>query len=182
MFLLNSPSHHLSAAAARSKSKSYYKPQRTFSRSYGTILPSSFTRVLPSALVSSTRPPVSVWGTDCICLELRGFSWKSGYGYFLTVVNSSRLSDYRKKSFNPPYYLLPFTSTTIGWLTLPPPSPHRNISKYGNINPFPFDYDFHPRLRFRLTLPRLTLDRKPWSSGERAFNSFYRYLRQHSHL
>src|SRR6185503_18453450 len=31
-----------------------------FSRSYGTILPSSLTRVLPIALVFSTCPPVSV--------------------------------------------------------------------------------------------------------------------------
>ena len=35
----------------------------TFSRSYGVNLPSSFTRVLSSALVFSTCPPVSVCGT-----------------------------------------------------------------------------------------------------------------------
>jgi hypothetical protein len=35
-------------------------PGRPFSRSYGTILPSSLTRVLPIALVFSTCPPVSV--------------------------------------------------------------------------------------------------------------------------
>ena len=34
-----------------------------FSRSYGGILPSSFNIVLSSALVYSTCPPVSVWGT-----------------------------------------------------------------------------------------------------------------------
>ena len=34
-----------------------------FSRSYGGILPSSFNTVLSSALVFSTSPPVSVWGT-----------------------------------------------------------------------------------------------------------------------
>ena len=34
-----------------------------FSRSYGGILPSSFNTVLSSALVCSTCPPVSVWGT-----------------------------------------------------------------------------------------------------------------------
>ena len=33
------------------------------SRSYGCILPSSFNIVLSSALVYSTCPPVSVWGT-----------------------------------------------------------------------------------------------------------------------
>jgi len=34
-----------------------------FSRSYGGILPSSFNTILPSALVCSTSPPVSVSGT-----------------------------------------------------------------------------------------------------------------------
>ena len=45
-------------------------------------MPSSFTRVLSSALVFSTRPPVSVWGTVASCLKLRGFSWKRGISYF----------------------------------------------------------------------------------------------------
>ena len=35
----------------------------SFSRTYGGILPSSFNIVLSSALVCSTCPPVSVWGT-----------------------------------------------------------------------------------------------------------------------
>ena len=39
------------------------------SRSYGGILPSSFNIVLSSALVYSTCPPVSVWGT-VLMLEL----------------------------------------------------------------------------------------------------------------
>ena len=38
----------------------------SFSRSYGGILPSSLTIVLPIALVFSTRPPVSVWGTGAV--------------------------------------------------------------------------------------------------------------------
>ena len=46
---------------------------RTFSRSYGTILPSSFTRVLSSALVFSTCPPVSVCGTVLYKLWLAAF-------------------------------------------------------------------------------------------------------------
>jgi hypothetical protein len=44
----------------RSLVKSLTLPGRPFSRSYGAILPSSLTRVLPIALVSSTYPPVSV--------------------------------------------------------------------------------------------------------------------------
>ena len=38
----------------------------SFSRSYGCNLPSSLTIVLPIALVFSTRPPVSVWGTGAV--------------------------------------------------------------------------------------------------------------------
>jgi hypothetical protein len=56
---------------------------RTFSRSYGANLPSSFTRVLSSALEFSSCPPVSVCGTVNHGLKLRGFSWKqsiSGLG------------------------------------------------------------------------------------------------------
>ena len=39
------------------------KQRSPLSRSYGGILPSSFNIVLSSALVFSTCPPVSVWGT-----------------------------------------------------------------------------------------------------------------------
>ena len=54
MFLLNSCLGLFSAAT------SLWHP---FSRSYGVILPSSLTMLLPSALGSSPHPPVSVWGT-----------------------------------------------------------------------------------------------------------------------
>ena len=54
MFLLNSCLGHFSAAASL---------QHPFSRSYGVILPSSLTTLLPPALGSSPHPPVSVYGT-----------------------------------------------------------------------------------------------------------------------
>ena len=50
-----------------------------FSRSYGADLPSSLTVSLPSALVYSTRPRVSVYGTVVLMLEFSGFSWKLDY-------------------------------------------------------------------------------------------------------
>src|SRR5690606_2218089 len=50
-----------------------HQQERTFSRSYGTILPSSFTQVLSSALVFSTRSPVSVYSTVNCYLCLEGF-------------------------------------------------------------------------------------------------------------
>ena len=92
VFLINSCSHLVTATDRSLESKSHHHSQRTFSRSYGTILPSSFTRVLSSALVFSTRPPVSVWSTIPYNLKLRGFSWKYGIIYFTTVVARHRLS------------------------------------------------------------------------------------------
>ncbi len=58
MFLVNSRYPLVCAAPS-------WLPKRRhpFFRSYGVILPSSFNAVLSSALVCSTSPPVSVWGT-----------------------------------------------------------------------------------------------------------------------
>jgi hypothetical protein len=53
-------------------------PRHPFSRSYGVILPSSLTRVLPRALEFSSHPPVSVCGTGT-------FAWLEA---FLGSVNS----------------------------------------------------------------------------------------------
>ena len=50
-----------------------------FSRSYGVNLPSSLTMNLPSALVYSTRPRVSVYGTAHQWVKLSGFSRESDY-------------------------------------------------------------------------------------------------------
>ena len=57
MFLLNSCLGQFSAARSRG---------HPFSRSYGVILPSSLTMLLPSALGSSPHPPVSVYGTGTL--------------------------------------------------------------------------------------------------------------------
>ena len=82
VFLLNSPSHLFAAAGPCSGRAVLHTGQHTFSLSYGIILPSSFTRVLSSALVCSTRPPVSVSGTAAINLKLRSFSRKHGINVF----------------------------------------------------------------------------------------------------
>src|SRR5699024_12856117 len=58
-----------------------------FSRSYGVILPSSLTRVLPLTLVYSTCLPVSVCGTGTIDLA-RGFSLQYGIRNFATLFHS----------------------------------------------------------------------------------------------
>ena len=73
MFLINSRGHPLSAALTSSARKALHQQGRTFFQSYGAILPSSFTRVISRALVFSTCLPVSVCGTDLVCLTLETF-------------------------------------------------------------------------------------------------------------
>ena len=54
-----------------------------FSRSYGVILPSSLTKVLPLVLGFSPHLPVSVCGTGSFNLD-SGFSWQCGVNCFST--------------------------------------------------------------------------------------------------
>ena len=70
MFLVNSR-HPLLCAP----SEWLPKPRALFSRSYEGNLPSSFNTVLSSALVCSTSPPVSVWGTVYTLVLFPGSAW-----------------------------------------------------------------------------------------------------------
>ena len=60
VFLINSRLDLFTVTGRGSKSVSYHPNRHPFSRSYGAILPSSLTIVLPIALVCSTHLPVSV--------------------------------------------------------------------------------------------------------------------------
>jgi len=64
--------------SSASRVKRYTYRGHSLSRSYGVNLPSSFSRVLSSALEFSSHPPVLVCGTVFIQLKLSGFSWKHG--------------------------------------------------------------------------------------------------------
>ncbi len=87
VFLLNSRLGLFTAAPA-----GLHPQEHPFSRSYGVILPSSLTRVLPSTLGFSPRLPVSVCGTGTSHLA-RGFSWQCRIGNFGTLFPSpSQLS------------------------------------------------------------------------------------------
>ena len=66
MFLVNSRYPLVCATPSRSGRMSFTLMGSSFFRSYGGNLPSSLTIVLPIALVFSTRPPVSVWGTGTV--------------------------------------------------------------------------------------------------------------------
>ena len=81
---------------------------------------------------------------------------------------------------NSPYTLEPGIPSP-GWPTLlRPPFAQTPTWWYRNINLFPIDYAFRPRLRDRLTLRGLPLLRKPWAYGDKVFHLVYRYSCQHT--
>jgi hypothetical protein len=160
----------------------------SFSRSYGGILPSSLTTVLPIALVFSTCPPVSVWGTGTVQLA-RGFSWQHGISDFALNGSASRLRIYEGRICLD-LSLRAYPRTTIAWAHLPScvPSlltafqwvgsfPEGNSPLatgtwtwartrwYRNINRLCIDYASRPRLSSRLTLGGLAFPRNPWAFG-----------------
>ena len=83
MFLLNSCLGQFSAASSH---------WHSFSRSYGVILPSSLTMLLPSALGFSPHPPVSVYGTGTV-QTIAAFlgSWLTHFPTFVRYASRLRI-------------------------------------------------------------------------------------------
>ena len=149
MFLLNSCLGQFSAA---------WFPRHPFSRSYGVILPSSLTMLLPSALGFSPHPPVSVYGTGTYN------SIAAFLGTWLTRFVTSFHSTSRLRIIwriclpNSSYACprIPFQGSTFHM------RPHiSDITQYRNLNLLSIDYVFRPRLRPRLTQSRSALLWKP---------------------
>ena len=121
------------------------------------------------------------------CDSLRGFSWKHGINHFPRSENRSR---HRISALNgaadlptAPAYVLKPGFPTPGWPTLlRPPFAQTSHCWCRNINRLSIAYAFRPRLRYRLTLRRLPLPRKPWIYGERVSHPFYRYSCLHAHF
>ncbi len=146
VFLINSRHRHFSASLLRGS---------LFSRSYETNLPSSLTVIHSSASVYSTRPPVSVSGTD----RLSRFSWKRFYTFALPEGSATRTIPSVRKYHVSPSLLM--------------------ISRFRNINLISIGCPYRVHLRIRLNLIRLTLIRNPWSFGEEVFHFLNRYLCLH---
>ena len=153
MFLLNSCLSLFSAATSR------WHP---FSRSYGVILPSSLTILLPPALGFSPHPPVSVYGTGTVrtiaaflgaCPSLSPTSVRSSFGaafrirFFLRAWISalSRFSIPGRES-----YVCPHSS--VVW-------------QGSNLQLLSIGYGFRPHLRPRLSQGRSALPWNPWIFG-----------------
>ncbi len=181
MFLVNSRLDLFAAAARGSGSVSHHPRRHPFSRSYGVILPSSLTMVLPIALVFSTHPPVSVCGTGPGRLP-RGFSREHGLTRFALAASSGASGTWHPRFArcrptrhhgdvqNPAE--LPFS---VAPSVVAPPRGCRNVD-------LPcVGYAFRPRLSPRLTLGGLALPRKPWVHGGGVSSRRSRYSCQHPH-
>ena len=173
VFLVNSCLDHFSAPPSL---------EDPFSRSYGVSLPNSLTVSLPSALVYSTRPRVSVYGTGHRALKLSGFSRQHGYLHCRIAPEGA-----------------PYCRASAQWVDLPahvnafalqPPipsgggsvtsaSPRRTHNEWRNVDRLAIAFCVRIMLRTRLTRGRLASPRKPWPYGGRASNPPYRYLYLH---
>ena len=80
-----------------------------FFRRYGVNLPSSLTVNLPSALVYSTRPRVSVYGTVFITLLFSGFSRQSDYRHYRIVPKNAPYYRVSARKTDLPVFLYTYT-------------------------------------------------------------------------
>ena len=152
MFLLNSRLGLFTAAKF---------PWHPFSRSYGVILPSSLTSVLPIVLGFSPRLPVSVCGTG---------AFHSPAVFLASVKSSASLLVFAPhQAPELPGVLHYLTPSTLAPALPSTGSDYPSVSllrlfMYGGIGFFtdrPSPTTLRPRLRSRLTLGGRTFPRKP---------------------
>ena len=145
---------------------------------------SSLTTVLTSALVCSTRPPESVCGTVTSLARLEDFLGSMGSMTSRDLTESLDIASRRSETVDLPavsaYRFVP-GHPTPGWPTLLRHPITQTLHWWcRNINLLSIAYAFRPRLRYRLTLGRLPLPRKPWTHGERVSHPLYRYSCLHN--
>ena len=143
MFLLNSRLTRFSAAHLRG---------HPLSRSYGVILPSSFSVNHSSTLGCSPRLPVSDYGTVNNCPGPRSFSWQHASIALCGTLRSLRHRHSTIPVDFPAGKRLPGLQRIIhppaGGLA--PASLLELVTAncwYGNVDPFPIVYASRPRLR-----------------------------------
>ena len=135
-----------------------------FSRSYGVILPSSLTMLLPPALGFSPHPPVSVYGTGTV--QTIAAFLDAQLTDFITKLHSASRLPIAARFFQCGWYLactgIPFPASALCTC------PHSSvIPQYRNLHLLSIGYDSRPRLRPRLTQSRSALLWKPWIFGHK---------------
>jgi hypothetical protein len=135
-------------------------------------LPSSLTRVLPFACVSSTRLPVSVCGTGTGRSSLRSFSRQWDSATCGPEAPPSRL--HLRGGFAYPVLGYPaWHRHPLRRLAYPPASLLRSRPVVRDYSPVVHHLRFPASAKARLTRRGLTLRRKPWTFGEHGSHMFF---------
>ena len=121
--------------------------QHPFFRSYGVILPSSLTMLLPFVLGSSPHLPVSVCGT--------GIYIKDAHTFLASVLLDNSLLLFSLYLSIRVFPLPRSSSSTVSYMLF------KNIHGAGILYLLSIGYAFRPHLRSRLTLGGRTFPRKP---------------------
>jgi hypothetical protein len=119
--------------------------------------------------------PPSSEGTEAIC-RVPSASFSQAPWYLQPV----HLCRFRVRSIWGGYFLEPLHRLINPIRSNDTRNPS-HIPRLRTIHLIPIDYALRPRLRSRLTRSGLTLLRNPWTFGEGASHSLYRYSCQHSH-
>ncbi len=140
-----------------------HKSWHPFSRSYGVILPSSLTRVIPLVLWFSHRLPVSVCGTGTWYYLAAFLASVNSWTSLLIFTPHHHLGCTQTvlHSFDPSWFRRTYPSARIHY---PPVSLHWLLIVfwwYWNIYQLAIAYAFRPQLRSRLTLGGQAFPRKP---------------------
>ncbi len=132
MFLVNSRPRHCSATLLGFESESLHLGGRPFSRSYGTILPSSLTRVLSSAL-EHLLPPTRVG----LRYGLRALNLEAFLGSLGSVTSALRhgLASRPSPADLPTGCAYTLALASNSQLTYPSASPHRTLAQVREYSP-----------------------------------------------
>jgi len=152
------------------------------SRSYRVNLPNSLATTHPSALVCSTRPRVSVWGTDAHRMRLSGFSRRHGYPRCLAGPGPLEYCQVRLGRWIclPPSRPTPFNLLFRQQAEVSLPRPRiAPMASVGMLTDSSICVAFRLIIRIRLTPGRLASPGNPWSCGEGGSHPLYRYLCLH---
>ena len=159
-----------------------HRSEDPLSRSYGVSLPSSLTTSHPSASVCSTRPRVSVWGTDATAVVLSGFSRRHGYP---RCRSEPELIAYCQVRLGRWTFLPPSAPTPFNRLFRQPAEvslPRLRVARKGSagmLTGSSICLAVRLIIRDRLTPGRLTSPGNPWSCGGGGSRPPYRYLCLH---
>ena len=131
---------------------------------------------MPPDTACAIPGPPSSEGTEAIC-RVPSTPFSQAPWYTLP----DHLCRFRVRSIRWGYFLEPLRSQSNPIRTDNSRDPS-HTTRPTNINVVPIDYPLRARLRGRLTLLRLALSRNPWSFGDSASHTVYRYSCQHSHF